>query len=84
MNPNNYTNKAMEVLQEAATIALKYNHNTIEPLHLAMALVQVENTVTAIIKKNGNNPFEIKKKLDQALKKLPQISGDTGDIHMNP
>jgi ATP-dependent Clp protease ATP-binding subunit ClpB len=42
MNANQYTEKAQEAIQESQKLAIRYSHQTIEPEHLLLALMDQE------------------------------------------
>jgi ATP-dependent Clp protease ATP-binding subunit ClpB len=76
MNFQKFTIKSQEAVQTAQEIAANYNNQAIEPEHLLAALVQdSEGVVVPILQKVGANVGYIKIKINEALEKLPKISG---------
>ena len=76
MNFQKFTIKSQEAVQNAQEIAASYNNQAIESEHLLAALVQdSEGVVVPILQKVGANVGYIKIKINEALEKLPKISG---------
>jgi len=76
MNPNKWTLKTQEALQNAQEIASSYGNQLIEPEHLLAALAQdAEGTVVPVMKKLGANLNALKIRINEALDRLPKVSG---------
>jgi ATP-dependent Clp protease ATP-binding subunit ClpB len=76
MNLNKFTIKSQEALQNAQEIASSYGNQLLEPEHLLAALVQDgQGTVVPILQKIGVNLSTIRIKVNEALEKLPKVSG---------
>ncbi|MFZ3065512.1 MAG: ATP-dependent chaperone ClpB [Nitrospirota bacterium] len=80
------TLKSQEALQKSQAIAEKYNHQQIDAEHLLYALIeQADGSVVPILKKLGADPKSIQQELEDALNKIPQITGgDVGQIYISP
>lgn len=79
MNPNNYTIKSQEALQQAQQLAQSLGHQQIENEHLFKAIWKVdENVLPFILKKLNINVDLLQKILDKELESFPKVSG--GDI----
>jgi ATP-dependent Clp protease ATP-binding subunit ClpB len=80
------TLKSQEALQKSQGIAEKYNHQQIDAEHLLYALIeQTDGSVVPILKKLGADPRRIKEELEDALNKIPQITGGgVGQIYISP
>ena len=79
MQLDKWTIKAQEALQKAQQNAQELNHQQIEVEHFVRALCdQSEGIVPAIINRLGVKSDTILNKLDEALKKLPSVSGQGG------
>lgn len=73
MQPNNYTIKAQEAIQQAQQIAFNNDNPTIETEHLLKALlIEKESAIIFLLKKNNVNPIFIESKIDEHLQKLPK------------
>jgi ATP-dependent Clp protease ATP-binding subunit ClpB len=76
MNLDHYTQKAQEAIVQSQQIAQDLNHQSIEPVHLMLALVQqTEGVVPAIVTKLAGSTAALREELRQALEKLPKITG---------
>ncbi|NPA93933.1 MAG: ATP-dependent chaperone ClpB [Thermodesulfobacteria bacterium] len=84
MQYDKFTMKSQEALQEAQKLAQSKNHQQIEPEHLLKALLSDDTAIVpAILKKMGVSISAIEAELDQALEKLPQVTGAT-QIYLSP
>ncbi|OIO60974.1 MAG: ATP-dependent chaperone ClpB [Alphaproteobacteria bacterium CG_4_10_14_0_2_um_filter_63_37] len=82
MNPDRMTRKVQEALAQSQAIAGRMNHQALEPEHLLAALFEQEGgIVRSLIQAAGGSPAPIHTALDEALNKLPQISGG-GQIYL--
>jgi ATP-dependent Clp protease ATP-binding subunit ClpB len=78
MNFNKLTLKSQEAFQIAQDIALNYNNQALEPIHLFAALIQDSAGIAPDILKNcGANIGSLKIKVNEAISKLPKIAGGT-------
>jgi len=77
MNLNNFTIKAQEAVQKAQQIAFGSQHGSIENAHILKAILEVdENVVSYLFKKLNVNSNILNAKLDEAIGKLPRVSGE--------
>src|ERR1039458_8133439 len=84
IRPEKMTIKTQEAFSAAQEIASRKGHNTIEPLHLLFALLEQEGGLVApVLQKIGANPAYILGKVEEGLKKLPQVSG-TAQVYLSP
>ncbi len=82
MNPNNYTIKSQEALQQAQQLAQSLGHQQIENEHLFKAIWEVdENVLPFILKKLNINVKLLQQILDKELQSFPKVSG--GDIMLS-
>ena len=66
MNLDNYTQKSQEALLAAQRLAQDYNHQTIEPAHLLLALLKQEGgVVAAIVTKVAGSPLALRQEIEQ-------------------
>lgn len=76
MNPNNYTTKSQEALQQAQIIAQGFGHQQIENEHLYKAIAEVdENVLPFILEKLGVNQVLVDKVVEQELQHYPKVEG---------
>ncbi len=84
IRPEKMTIKSQEALAEAQQLASRLNNSAIEPEHLLQALLEQEGgLVGSLLQKIGINPGSIRSRIDGALKKLPQVSGSTAQLHLS-
>ncbi|MEW5843881.1 MAG: ATP-dependent chaperone ClpB [Bacteroidota bacterium] len=75
-NPNKFTVKAQESIQNAIEIAQNYNNQIVEPEHIFAAMLQdSSNVAVSIIQKSGGNINQMKIKIGELLEKLPKVTG---------
>ncbi len=78
------TSKFQVALADAQSLALGRDNNFIEPEHLMKALLdQQGGSCRPLLSKAGVNIPLLRTLLDQALDKLPKVSGADGDIHIS-
>jgi ATP-dependent Clp protease ATP-binding subunit ClpB len=76
MDMKKLTVKAQEALQAAQALARRRDHQSIEPEHVALALLEAqEGIVVPLLQKVGVEPKLVKTRLEDELKKLPQVQG---------
>jgi len=76
MNFENYTERARGFMQAAQAVAIRANHQQLAPEHLLKALLEDEEGMAAnLISAAGGNPDPTVAAVDQALAKLPKVSG---------
>jgi ATP-dependent Clp protease ATP-binding subunit ClpB len=76
MNLNNFTIKAAEAIQQAQQLAFNLQNPNIETEHILKALLDQEDSpVEYLLKKNNVTLNLVETRLDEALKKLPKVSG---------
>lgn len=76
MNLEKFTDRAKGFLQSAQTVAIRMNHQRINPEHLLKALLEDEQGMAAgLIRAAGGNPQAATAETDKALAKIPAVSG---------
>jgi len=76
MNLNKLTVKTQEALQNAQEIASSYGNQMMEPEHVLAALIQdPQGTVVPVLEKTGVNLATLKIRVNEALGRLPKVSG---------
>src|SRR3990172_6760504 len=80
-----FTVKAQEAVQAAQSLADQLNQQQIEPEHLLMALIQQqEGVVQPILAKLGARPEQVRRQVEDELKKLPKVQGVSGQQYLSP
>jgi ATP-dependent Clp protease ATP-binding subunit ClpB len=81
MNLNNYTQKSQEAILQAQHIAQDHSHQSIEPVHLLLALLtQDEGVVPAIVDKVAGSGQALRAELTRELEKHPKIHGANAEV----
>ena len=84
MNLEKFTERSRGFLQAAQTIAMRENHQRLAPEHLLKALMDDEEGMAAnLIRKAGGSPERVREAVEAALAKIPQVSGDAGQVYMD-
>ncbi len=79
------TQKAQEALTAARDLAAEHGQATIEPLHLLEALLaDREGVVAPVLERIGVAPAALATEVEQALARLPQVTGDTVERPLAP
>ncbi len=77
MNLGNLTIKAAEAVQQAQQLAYNNANPSIENEHMVQALLQQEDSPVAyLLKKNNVTVTVLETKLEEAMNKLPKVSGE--------
>src|SRR5271154_4166749 len=78
MDLSKFTEKSQAALTEAQAIGTRHQHQAVDVEHLALALLeQEEGLVPRLLEKAGVSPDLVKERLQEALNRIPRISGDT-------
>ena len=81
MDLNKSTQKAQEAIYASQQLARDFGHQTIEPAHLLLALIQQnEGVVPAVITKVAGNTQALFQDVKKELESQPKVSGWSGDI----
>jgi len=84
MRMDKFTMKSQEALQESQQLAQSKGHQNIEPEHLLLVLLkQKDGVVPAVLKKMGVEISAIIADLEDALKKIPQVSGTELQVYLS-
>jgi len=84
MQFDKFTMKSQEALQEAQKLAQTKGHQQIEPEHLLYVLLnQPEGVVPSVLKKMGVQLQAVIADTEDALNKLPKVSGAGVQIYLS-
>ena len=84
MRMDKLTTKFQQALQEAQSLAVGYDHQFIEPVHLMYSMLDQENSsVAALLQRSGADSNHIKQACNSAISRLPSVSGHAGDVHLS-
>ena len=86
MNIEKYTERARGFIQSAQSLAMRDGHQQFSPLHLLKVLLDdSEGLAGGLIDRAGGNSRAILKATEEALDKLPKVSGSgAGQIYLAP
>jgi ATP-dependent Clp protease ATP-binding subunit ClpB len=88
MDLNRLTEKAQDVIRAAQALAQRRGHAQIDVEHLAVALLSQDGGVAPrIVEKAGGNPASLAQRLQQAVERLPRVSGPgapAGQVYIAP
>jgi ATP-dependent Clp protease ATP-binding subunit ClpB len=84
MNLDRFTERAQEAVFDAQQAALEFHHASIEPAHILRALLlQEQGVASQVIAKAGGNPQQLETELEQELRSLPKVGGDTSQVGLS-
>src|ERR1700709_1548921 len=76
MRPDRMTTKSQEAFRSASDLASRRGNPEIVPEHLILAMLeQDEGIALPLFRKAGGDPDALKRKVEEYLVKLPQVSG---------
>src|SRR6202165_1856935 len=76
MNIEKYTERARGFIQSAQSLAVREGHQQFSPLHMLKVLLDTSEVLAAgLIDRAGGNSRAILKATEDALNKLPKVSG---------
>src|SRR3954447_22259001 len=86
MNIEKYTERARGFIQSAQSLAVRDGHQQFSPLHMLKVLLDdSEGLAGGLIDRAGGNSRAILKATEEALNKLPKVSGGgAGQIYLAP
>src|SRR6201746_238150 len=86
MNIEKYTERARGFIQSAQSLAVRDGHQQFSPLHMLKVLLDYsEGLAGGLIDRAGGNSRAILKATEDALNKLPKVSGSgAGQVYLAP
>src|SRR6201995_3173907 len=86
MNIEKYTERARGFIQSAQSLALREGHQQFSPLHMLKVLLDdSEGLAGGLIDRAGGNSRAILKATEDALNRLPKVSGaGAGQVYLAP
>ncbi|NPV84571.1 MAG: ATP-dependent chaperone ClpB [Anaerolineae bacterium] len=84
MNLDKLTQKAQEAIFEAQRLTQEYNHQSIEPAHILLALInQQEGVVPAIVTRVSGSVLALRDDLEKDLQNRPKVYGANVQIGLS-
>ena len=81
MDLTKFTERARGFVQNAQSIAVREDHQRLEPLHLLKTLLDDEDGFAAtLVTRAGGNGDQVREQLAQEFSKLPKVSGGAGQM----
>ncbi|HEX9645219.1 MAG TPA: Clp protease N-terminal domain-containing protein, partial [Acidimicrobiia bacterium] len=85
MDINAFTQKSQQAILAAREGAARRRHQMATPAHLLEAVLgQTDTIVYPLLAKLGINPVDLRGPIDQALRPLPNVYGDAGEVGFAP
>ena len=88
LNTNNLTQKSMEAISTAQSIAVSYQNMNIEQQHILLALLQAEDgLIPQLIKKMGVDASQLTRLTEQSAAGIPKVTGSGRDpekVYVSP
>lgn len=84
MNLDRYTQKAQEAILQAQNLAMQFNHQSIEPAHLLLALLQQQDgVVPAVVTQVSGSVNAIREELVKELESRSKVYGGNTQIGLS-
>ncbi len=84
MNLNTFTLRSQEALEFAQTHAREFSHAQIEPEHLLLGLLTIEEGIArSILSKLEADPAAVETRVREVLAAMPRVSGQT-EVYLSP
>ena len=76
MNAEKYTQKSIDAVRKAQSIAVMQSNNVIEPIHLLAGLLKQENgLIPQLIRKMNIDADIFEQEADKKISALPKVTG---------
>ena len=75
MNPNKLTEKSLEAIQSAQSIATEYGNSQLEQQHLLLALLDQQGLINELLIKTGCDDKAIRSQTEASVSRLAKVSG---------
>ena len=84
MRTDKLTTTFQTVLQEAQSLAVRSDHQMLEPVHVLSAMLEHQGSgVLNIYANAGVNIQQLNSELSNQIDQLPKVSGNAGEVHVS-
>ncbi len=84
MNLEKFTERSRGFIQAAQTIAMREGHQRLTPEHILKALLDDDQGLASnLITRAGGAPDRVVQAVETALRKIPKVSGDAGQVYLD-
>lgn len=84
MNWNNMTIKSQEIIQKAIMLAQQEHQQSIDPLHILLAIMEeAEHLSGYIFPKIGIDPETLRKRIKDKIASLPRVTGGASEPYLS-
>lgn len=84
MNLEKYTQKSQEALANSQRLAQEFNHQSIEPAHILLALLrQEEGVVPALVTKIAGSVIALREEVQKELENRPRVYGSNVQVGLS-
>ncbi|MEZ0223254.1 MAG: ATP-dependent chaperone ClpB [Alphaproteobacteria bacterium] len=85
MDFEKFTERAKSAVQAAQTLALRNNHQFLQPEHLLKVMLDDDsNVVKTLVRASGGRPEDLMTTLEEGLAGMPSVQGVNAGMHLSP
>jgi ATP-dependent Clp protease ATP-binding subunit ClpB len=81
-DPGKFTDKAWEAIVKSQDVARKYRNQQLEVEHLAIALLEEDETTALLLERSGADPAALLKRLIDFVRRQPSVTTDGTNIYL--
>jgi ATP-dependent Clp protease ATP-binding subunit ClpB len=81
-DPGKFTDKAWEAIVKSQDVARKYRNQQLEVEHLAIALLEEDETTTLLLERVSADPAALLKRLTDFVRRQPSVTTDGTNIYL--
>ena len=84
MDFDRFTEKSRSFMQKAQTLAMRRNHQSLEPEHLLRVMLDDEDGLTRkLAVAAGGDAMRLESAVDQAIAKFPEVTGGGAGLRIS-
>jgi ATP-dependent Clp protease ATP-binding subunit ClpB len=81
-DPGKFTDKAWEAIVKSQDVARKYRQQQLEVEHLAIALLEEDETAQLILERAGADPEKVLKRFIDSMKRQPSVVAENTQLYL--